>query len=96
MRRRLPLFHLSSIFYRLCGGAAIVFHKAARPNSCAATTTPHSSFLIPDFSRAATFSISTGSICRIWLDHIRQISILSLFRLVFKLQDAIIKYKQYV
>ena len=29
MRRRLTLFHLSSIFYRLCGGAAIVFHKAA-------------------------------------------------------------------
>ena len=30
-RRRLTLFHLSSIFYRLCGEATIVFHKAALP-----------------------------------------------------------------
>ena len=32
-RRRLTLFHLSSIFYRLCGEATIVFRKAALPSA---------------------------------------------------------------
>ena len=61
MRRRLTLFHLSSIFYRLCGGAAIVFQKAALPNLCAATTIPHSSFLTPNFSKPHPFARSLAT-----------------------------------
>ena len=38
------------------GGFSERNHKAALPNLCAATTIPHSSFLIPNFSRAATFA----------------------------------------
>ena len=52
--------------------------------------------LFPIFPAPPPFQSHQVPSVRIWRDRIRQISILSLFRLVFKLQDAIIKYKQYV
>ena len=45
-----PLEMTSMGSVKWCGGAAIVFHKAALPDLCAATTIPHSSFLISHFS----------------------------------------------